>query len=116
MSEHSQNNPTAGKIGVSPAHKLSCEEWEALLVDFLDGALPSGDADGFHAHRETCPACAEMFTHAGQGREWLSFLRVEPEAPTTLVGKILARTSGSEARPGIGGELVPATAVAIPEA
>ncbi len=116
MSEHSQNNPTAGKIGVSPAHKLSCEEWEALLVDFLDGALPSADANNFHGHRQSCPACAEMFSHAGQGREWLNFLRVEPAAPATLVGKILAQTSGADLRPGIGGELAPAAAVVIPVA
>ncbi len=116
MSEHSQNNPTAGKIGVSPAHKLSCEEWEALLVDYLDGALPLGDADGFHAHRQSCPACAEMFSHAGQGREWLNFLRVEPAAPSTLVARILAQTSGAGARPSIGGELAPAAAVPIPVA
>src|SRR5271170_6036915 len=102
MSEHSQNNPTAGKTGVSPARKLSCEEWEAMLVDFLDGTLAAGEPDSFHAHREICPACAEMFTHSGQGREWLNFLRVEPEAPATLVARILARTSEAEGRPAIG--------------
>jgi hypothetical protein len=116
MSEHSQHDPNAGKAGASPARKLTCEEWEAMLVDFLDGTLAVGDPDSFHAHRQSCPACAEMFTQAGQGREWLSFLRLEPEAPSTLVGRILAQTSGTEPRPGLNGDLVPAPAAAIPAA
>jgi hypothetical protein len=115
MSEHSQHDPNAGKAGASPDRKLTCEEWEAMLVDFLDGTLAVGDPSSFHAHRESCPACAEMFIQAGQGREWLNFLRVEPEAPSTLVGRILAQTSGTEPRPGINGDLVPAP-VAIPAA
>ena len=57
-----------------------------------------------------------MFTQAGQGREWLSFLRVEPEAPSTLVGRILAQTSGTEPRPGMNGDLVPAAVVVNPAA
>jgi Putative zinc-finger len=116
MSEQFQNDPNARKKGHSPARKLSCEEWEAMLVDYLDGALASGEPENFHAHRETCAACAEMFTHAGQGREWLNFLRMEPEAPAALVSRILAQTSGAEARPGIGEDLVPAAAVAVPAA
>jgi len=116
MSEHSQHDPNAGKAGATPARKLSCEEWEAMLVDFLDGTLAVGDPDSFHGHRESCPACAEMFTQAGQGREWLSFLREEPDAPSTLVARILAQTSGSEPRPAMSGDLVPAAAVVIPVA
>jgi hypothetical protein len=115
MSEHSQHDPNAGKAGASPARKLTCEEWEAMLVDFLDGTLAPGEPSSFHAHRETCPACAEMFTQAGQGREWLSFLRMEPETPSTLVGRILAQTSGTELRAGLNGDPVPA-AVPIPVA
>src|SRR5271168_1901684 len=115
MSEHSQHDPNAGKAGATPARKLSCEEWEAMLVDFLDGTLAAGDPDSFHGHRESCPACAEMFTKAGQGREWLNFLRVEPETPPSLVARILAQTSDAEDRPGMAsGELVPAAALAIP--
>ena len=116
MSEHSQHDPNAGKAGASAASTLTCEEWEALLVDFLDGTLAVGTPDSFHGHRESCPACAEMFTQAGQGREWLSFLRVEPEAPSTLVVRILAQTSGTEARSGMNGDMVPAAAAPIPVA
>lgn len=114
MSEHIHNHPIAGKSGASPSRKLSCEEWEALLVDFLDGTLPTGDSDCFLAHREGCAACAELFGHAEQGREWLSFLRVEPQAPATLMARILAQTSGAETRVRMGEELPPAMASAIP--
>jgi hypothetical protein len=115
MSEHSQHDPNAGKAGGALARKLSCEEWEAMLVDFLDGTLAAGEPEGFQAHRGSCPACAEMFIQAGQGREWLGFLRAEPETPPTLVARILAQTSGSGPRPGAHGDLVPAAAV-IPQA
>jgi hypothetical protein len=125
MSEHSQNNPTnpnAPKAAAARAtRKLSCEEWEAILVDFLDGTLPHGDAEMFHSHEKSCAACAEMLSQARQGREWLRFLRVEPPVPPVLVGRILAQTSGAEVRSAltqaaIGGELAPVSAVAIPVA
>src|SRR5271170_633895 len=115
MSEHNPTNPIAPKVGASPAvRKLSCEEWEALLVDFLDGTLPAATADSFHSHRETCTGCAEMFAHSGQGREWLNFLRVEPQVPPALVSRILAQTSGSDTIASPRGELEPASAVVIP--
>ncbi len=114
MSEHSHNHPIAGKSGDSPSRKLSCEEWEALLVDFLDGALPAGNKESFHAHRASCAQCAEMFGQAGQGREWLNFLKVEPQAPATLVASILAQTSGAELRANVIGDAVPASTVPIP--
>src|SRR5271163_1048715 len=117
MPEHNPTNPNAPKAGAAhPAHKLSCEEWEALLVDFLDGTLPAATADNFHSHRETCAGCAEMFSHSGQGREWLNFLRVEPQVPTVLVSKILAQTSGAESIVSPRGEWEPAAAVVIPMA
>src|SRR5271168_5042685 len=117
MSEHNPTNPNAPKAGAAhPAHKLSCEEWEALLVDFLDGTLPAVTADNFHSHRQTCAACAEMFSHSGQGREWLNFLRVEPQVPPVLVSKILAQTSGAENLASPRGELEPVPAVVIPAA
>jgi hypothetical protein len=114
MSERFQNDPKADKPGVSPARKLSCEEWEAMLADYLDGTLATGELKSFHMHRETCSACGEMFTPAEQGREWLQFLQNEPQAPATLVSRILAQTSGAEVRPGAGGELMPAAIAAAP--
>jgi hypothetical protein len=74
---------------------LLCPEWEALLVDALDGKLAAGDAAAFEAHRETCPACAQLLEDAKRGSEWLHFLETEPEVPAGLIGRILAQTSGA---------------------
>src|SRR5580658_3048498 len=96
MSERIHSNPNDPKLGnAHPLRKMTCEDWEALLVDFLDGTLALADIESFQSHRQTCSSCAEMFSQAGQGREWLNFLRVDPEVPPVLVTKILARTSGS---------------------
>jgi hypothetical protein len=87
---------------------LLCEEWEALLVDALDGTLAPTESAAFEAHRESCLACAELLEEAKRGSEWLHFLETEPEVPIDLVGRILAKTSGPTATlpmemPAIGG-------------
>ena len=117
MSEHNPTHANAGKAGAAhAARKLDCEECEALLVDFLDGTLPPADVENLHAHQKLCPGCGEMFAQAGQGREWLNFLRTEPPVPAVLLSKILAQTSGAESQPSLGAELAPVAAVAIPAA
>jgi len=99
---------------------LRCEEWEALLVDALDGLLPAGDTAAFHAHSANCMGCADLLAHAKQGQEWLEYLHTEPEVPAGLVSKILDKTAGAGAIPvqviaGAGTEqVVGASAVAVP--
>jgi hypothetical protein len=74
---------------------LSCEAWEAMLADALDGTLDARDAEAFHAHSKSCGAgCAELLEEAKRGTEWLRFLRQTPEAPEGLLEKILAGTTG----------------------
>jgi hypothetical protein len=115
MAEHNPTNPAAGKGGAA-ARKLSCDESEAMLVDFLDGTLPAADMESFQSHRKSCAACAEMFAQAEKGREWLNFLKTEPQVPAVLVTKILAQTSGAESLSRPGGDLAPISAVPIPVA
>lgn len=74
---------------------LQCEEWEALLVDALDGTLKAEDSAVFAAHGTDCPMCAEMLARAKQGQEWMKFLQEEPPVPVDLVSRILDRTSGA---------------------
>ena len=74
---------------------LECEEWEALLVDALDGTLKAEDSAVFATHGKDCPMCAEMLAQAKQGQEWMKFLHEEPPAPADLVSKILGSTSGA---------------------
>jgi len=74
---------------------LQCEEWEALLVDALDGTLRAEDTAVFTTHGKECPMCAETLARAKQGQEWMTFLHEEPPVPADLVSKILGRTSGA---------------------
>jgi hypothetical protein len=74
---------------------LSCEAWEAMLTDALDGTLEARDAEAFNAHSKSCAAgCGELLEEAKRGTEWLRFLRETPEAPQGLLEKILVGTSG----------------------
>jgi hypothetical protein len=74
---------------------LSCEAWEAMLADALDGALDARDAEAFDAHCKGCTAsCGELLEEAKRGTEWLRFLRETPAAPEGLLEKILVGTSG----------------------
>ena len=115
MAEHNPTNPGGGPGGAA-VRKLSCDESEAMLADFLDGTLPSADMETFQSHQRSCAACAEMFSQAGKGREWLNFLKTEPQVPGVLLAKILAQTSGAESFSHPAGELAPVSAVPIPVA
>ena len=90
---------------------LSCEAWEQMLTDALDGTLSASDAEAFAAHSKSCGAgCGELLEEAKRGGEWLRFLRETPEAPEGLLEKILVGTSGLPDAP----PLVAGGAVAIP--
>jgi hypothetical protein len=89
MSEREQNKP----LGES-ARVLRCDEWENLLADALDGTLSAADAAAFTRHHRECVLCAQMLKETEQGRSWMKYLAVEPEVPSDLLQKILARTSG----------------------
>lgn len=90
----------------------ACGQWETLLTDALDGLLRPEDEAGFTAHMAACPACAALFEEARKGREWLEFLSPEPETPSDLFEKILARTGPGRAA-GLG--LLPGHTVPLPQ-
>ncbi len=91
---------------------LSCEAWEAMLTDALDGTLDARDGAAFYAHSSGCGAgCAELLEEAKRGTEWLRFLHQTPEAPEGLLEKILAGTTGL---PGAQQPLAATGAVALP--
>jgi hypothetical protein len=89
----------------------ACGQWETLLAEALDGLLKPADETTFSAHMAACPACAALFEEARRGREWLEFLSPEPEVPSGLLDKILAKTGpGQTADLGLvaaGGNVVP---------
>lgn len=91
---------------------LSCDDWELLLTESLDGLLPTAQRTAFDAHAAGCSVCAELLEQARQGREWLRFLGPEPEVPAGMVERIVGKTSGSvvAGHPlAAGGDAIPAT-------
>src|SRR5271170_4507283 len=99
MSEREQNKPSghAGRV-------LRCDEWENLIADALDGSLSAADAAAFTRHQNECALCAQMLKETQQGKAWMEYLAVEPEVPASLLGKIMAQTSGrldASAGPGV---------------
>jgi hypothetical protein len=75
---------------------LSCEQFEVLLADYIDGELASSgraaDRTAFHEHLSSCAACA-LLTEDAQSA--LAFMEkaaaVEP--PPALAAKILEATN-----------------------
>ena len=71
----------------------ACAEFDAMLIDALDGVLDGERKEGFDAHRRACPVCGPMFAEVEAGRLWLRSLEpVEP--PPHLVHNILVATTG----------------------
>ena len=85
------------KRALAGGGSLSCEDWEELLADALDGQLPAASREQFEAHGASCAVCAELLAQARQGQEWLQFLDYEPEVPAGMVARILEKTSGAAA-------------------
>jgi hypothetical protein len=92
-----EKNPFEHKRALAGGGSLSCEDWEELLADALDGQLPTATREQFEAHGAACRVCAELLAQARQGQEWLQFLDDEPEAPAGMVARILEKTSGAAA-------------------
>jgi hypothetical protein len=92
----SERNPYLEQYPSREGRKLSCEEWETLIAEALDGSLPANDSAVFEQHGRECVACAQMLEEARQGVAWLAFLEKEPELPAGLMNKILARTTGTQ--------------------
>ena len=92
-----EKNPFEHKRALAGGGSLSCEDWEELLADALDGQLPATTREQFEAHGAGCPVCAELLARARQGQQWLEFLDGEPEVPAGMVARILEKTSGAAA-------------------
>jgi hypothetical protein len=69
--------------------------FEALLSDFLDGALSEPVLASFRAHASVCADCGPMLAATQAGMGWLKSLP-EAEPPRNLVRNILIATSGAE--------------------
>jgi Putative zinc-finger len=72
---------------------MQCGEFDALLMDALDGLLSGAKLDRFRAHAQVCKACGPVFAEVDAGRNWLKGLH-EVDPPAGMVENILASTTG----------------------
>jgi len=74
---------------------LTCEQFEILLADHIDGELGSAaraeDRAAFEEHRATCGPCAELAEDAESAVAFME-IAAEVEVPPALAGKILEAT------------------------
>ena len=75
---------------------LSCEQFEILLADHLDGELApperASDRAAFEAHRASCRMCAELAEDAGSAVAFME-IAADVEPPPALMTKILHSTN-----------------------
>jgi anti-sigma factor RsiW len=71
----------------------TCEQTEAWLSDYLDGALASAELAEFRAHVPTCPRCAPLVASVSDLLNGMHALE-QVEAPPRLVYSILDKTLG----------------------
>jgi len=75
---------------------MDCSEFEALLADALDNAIPAGTRTAFDEHGRSCEVCGPMLAEALEGMVMVRGL-AELEPPKNLMHNILAATSRKEA-------------------
>jgi len=76
---------------------MQCAEFDALLIEALDGSLSGRKLESFQAHARVCAVCGPLFAEADAGRRWLKSLP-EVDAPPHLVHNILLATTGYESK------------------
>jgi hypothetical protein len=79
-----------------PKHGMECSEFETLLADALDNAIPAGTRTAFDEHGRSCAVCGPMLAEALEGMLMVRGM-AELEPPKNLVHNILAATSRKEA-------------------
>lgn len=76
---------------------VECSEFEALLAEALDNALPEETRQSFEEHGRSCRVCGPLWAEAQDGLALMRSLeQVEP--PKNLVHNILAATSMTHVR------------------
>jgi hypothetical protein len=75
---------------------MECSEFEALLAEALDDAIPAGARAAFDEHGKSCAVCGPLFAETWEGMVMVQRL-AELEPPKNLVHNILAATSMSKA-------------------
>ena len=77
---------------------MPCSEFDALLMEAVEGKLTSEQSERFRSHADSCGVCGPLFADAKSGFAWLQSLE-EVEPPANLLHNILAATSERDAAP-----------------
>lgn len=71
---------------------ITCAEFDAFIVDYLDDRLPPPQRANFSAHIETCPGCGRYLQHYVETRRAVALTAddgLPKDAPEELVDGIL---------------------------
>jgi len=77
---------------------MPCSEFDALLMEAVEGKLTGEQSERFRLHAGSCGVCGPLFADAKSGFTWLQSLE-EVEPPANLLHNILAATSEVDAAP-----------------
>lgn len=77
--------------------KITCNEFEILLADYLDGTLAAEEKAAIEEHRNACASCAELALDASGAMAFIE-RAAGVEAPPALVNRILLEVKGGESR------------------
>ena len=77
--------------------KITCNQFEILLADYLDGTLATEEKAAIEEHRDSCAECAELALDASGAMAFIE-RAASVEAPPALVNRILREVRGGESR------------------
>ena len=77
--------------------KITCNEFEILLADYLDGTLAAEEKAGIEAHRDACASCAELALDAAGAMAFIE-RAAEVDPPPAMVNRILFEVTSGASR------------------
>jgi anti-sigma factor RsiW len=77
--------------------RMTCNEFEILLADYLDGTLATEEKGAIEEHRNTCASCAELALDAAGAMAFIErAATVDP--PPAMVNRILFEVTNGASR------------------
>jgi len=78
-------------------NRMTCNEFEILLADYLDGTLANEEKGAIEEHRNTCASCAELALDAAGAMAFIERAStVDP--PPAMVNRILFEVTNGASR------------------
>jgi len=78
-------------------NRMTCNEFEILLADYLDGTLATEEKGAIEEHRNTCASCAELALDAAGAMAFIErAATVDP--PPAMVNRILFEVTSGASR------------------